>query len=247
MTSFDASAAPVQTFVATGASNTERSAGSMTIVTKQMRNGLVLMPLIALILQGCVVKVNGTADLDVDSILGGVNVAEGARVGDVDSVNGGVKLRSNSQAGEVETVNGGIRIYDDVKVDSLEAVNGGIRAGENLRVRDGIETVNGRIDLGAGTTVGGDVSTVNGSIKLSGTEVGGNLQTTNGDIGLTSSRINGDVVFAETGRHFWTEKHHYPTLTVDAGSYIMGSIRLYQPVNLRIEDGATVGEVVTEY
>lgn len=204
----------------------------------------------ALLLQvACVVEVRSDSSdrHHVSRVFGGIEVEEGEHMGDLDSVNGGIQLEDNSSAEDIETVNGGVKIRDDVSVYSIETVNGGVRAGRNLTVRDDISTVNGGVDLSDGTSVDGDVTTVNGTIKLRATKVGRDVETTNGDIYVEDgSVVEGDVVFGEVSDHWWNRGKE-PSLYVDSSSQIKGDIHLYREVKLRIEDGASVGEVIEHF
>jgi hypothetical protein len=204
----------------------------------------------AILLQvACVVEVrsDSSGGHHVSRVFGGIDVEEGEHMGDLDSVNGGIQLEDNSSAEDIETVNGGVKIQDDVTVYSIETVNGGVRAGRNLTVRDDISTVNGGIDLSKGSSVEGDVNTVNGSIKLRATKVGRDVETTNGDIYVEDgSVVEGDVIFGEVSDHWWN-RNDRPSLYVDKSSEIKGDIHLYREVKLRIEDGASVGDIVEHY
>lgn len=201
----------------------------------------------ALLLQGCIIKVSADG-ADVSRVFGSVDVDSGEVVGDVESVNGSISLDDDSQADDVETVNGSIRIRDNVSVRSVETVNGSIRAERGLTSDGSVTTVNGRIELREGSTVGGDVETVNGKIELEGVRVRGSVETVNGDMFLTDGTvIEGDVIFDDRGNWNGWGNRSEPRLFVDRGSEIKGRIILYQEVELDIEGGARVGEIVRRY
>lgn len=188
---------------------------------------------------------------DISKVNGGIRVTDNEIVGEVSSVNGGIDIGRAASASAVETVNGGIDIENAASVVSAETVNGGIRLGEDVTVQRSLETVNGGIRSAKGSKVGGSVETVNGKISLSGVHVGDSVITTNGDVVLQQGTvIEGDVVF-EGRRRAWYRLFNWgnrkPSLIMDADTVVRGDIRLYHEVNLKIEDGAQVGEIRYHY
>jgi DUF4097 and DUF4098 domain-containing protein YvlB len=178
-------------------------------------------------------------------VMGDIEVREGEQVGNVRSVNGDIELEDYSRAASVKTTNGRIRVGADVTAEDIATVNGNIRAGEALQVTHAVRTVNGSIRLKERSSVGDSVKTVNGSVELVGTQVGADVTTTNGDIELRDSIVDGDIIFEEVSYNSWNQS--YPTLTIDADSKVNGTIYLRRKVNLRISDGAEVGEIKREY
>lgn len=188
---------------------------------------------------------------DISKINSGIRVDANDRVGDVSSVNGGIRIQRGAIAAEVGTVNGGIDIEDNVELNDAETVNGGIDVGENVIIHGSLRTVNGGIKTNPGTEIRDEVSTVNGQIRLRNTRVGADVETSNGDIEIRSgSVIEGDVVVRAKsswfGRLFSFNKRP-SDLVVDADSVVKGDIHLYREVNLRIDSGAQVGNIVEHY
>lgn len=213
----------------------------MNIKTK-----LVLVLSYLVIVSGCAMSVgaHGTSYQDLDSVFGGIDVGEHAKVGDISSVNGGVDIGSGTTANEVETVNGSIEMGDDVIITSAETVNGGIDAGKSLTVKKGIETVNGGIHIGKMGVVGGSVITVNGDIELVQVTVEKNIETVNGDILLSDkTMIKGDLVIEKSGGWFSTFSGEIPVVEIDATSTVIGTIHLHRRVELKIAKGAEIGEI----
>ncbi len=213
----------------------------MNIKTK-----VVLILSYLMIVSGCAIKVgaHGSSYQDLDSVFGGVDVGENAKVGDISSVNGGIDIGSGATADEVETVNGGIEMGDEVAITSAETVNGGIEAGKSLTVKRGVETVNGGIRLGQMGSVGGSVTTVNGDIELTQITVEKNVETVNGDIVLSDKTvIKGDLVIEKPGGWFSSGNNDIPVLEIDATSSVVGTIHLHRQVELKIATGAKVGEI----
>ncbi|MCH7816581.1 MAG: hypothetical protein IIC60_08430 [Proteobacteria bacterium] len=188
---------------------------------------------------------------DISKINGGIRVAAAEQVGDISSINGGVDLALGASAYAINTVNGGIYLHDQVIIVQAETVNGSIRLGEDVSVNGSLFSVNGSIRTNAGTVVENRVRTVNGKIQLLNTQVGGDVQTSNGDIILRhGSVIAGDVVIR--GRHSWWERffgfNRRPSdLTIDASSSVKGDIHLYRRVNLQIDDGAEIGDIIEHF
>ena len=186
---------------------------------------------------------------DIDSVFGGITVDRGASVRDVSSVNGGIELKSDSSAREVDVVNGGIDIGDNVQLRNVETVNGGIDAGEKLKVEKTIETVNGDIEIGRGGFVGFDVRSVNGDIELTKVSVERNIKTNNGDIRLVEGTlVKGDLIVEKSnGFSSWGLSADMPVIEVDEFSEVQGTIHLYKPVELKIDENAKVGDIKRYY
>lgn len=209
--------------------------------------------LLAMLLGSYVFATDAVAEgsRDISRINQGVTVDYGEQVGDVSSVNGGIQISDGASASKVSTVNGSIDLDNDVTIRSAHTVNGGIRVGENATVRGSLETVNGGISTEQGTKVEDTIETVNGRLRLRETRVGENLETSNGDIELLfGSVVEGDVIVR--GRKHWWDRffsinNRQPELTIDADSSVLGEIHLYQEVELNIETGAEVGDIIEHY
>lgn len=209
--------------------------------------------LLALTLSSYLVAADAKASdvRDISKINSGIRIDENDRVGDVSSVNGGIRIQRGAIAAEVGTVNGGIDIEDNVEVDEAETVNGGIDVGENVIIHGSLRTVNGGIKTNPGTEIRDEVSTVNGKIRLRDTRVGADIETSNGDIEVRSgSVIEGDIIVRAKsswfGRFFSFNKRP-SDLVIDADSVVEGDIHLYKEVNLRIDGGAQVGNIIEHY
>lgn len=179
-------------------------------------------------------------------VLGDIRIQEGQTAGDVRTVNGDIEMSDHTTAGAVKTTNGRLRAGDFVAVEALATVNGSITAGQSLNVDQEARTVNGNIRIRKNSKVGHSIRTVNGSIELTDTEVGEDVRTTNGDIELNGATIvRGDIVFEEVSSSSWNQSH--PTLRISSDSEVHGDIYLGREVNLRISDGAKVGEIIQQY
>ncbi len=181
----------------------------------------------------------------------GVTIDDGERVGDVSSVNGSIQLSDGASAEKVSTVNGSIELDNQVVIRSAHTVNGGIRVGEDAIVHGKLETVNGGISTDAGTQVDDTIESVNGRLRLRNTRVGENLETSNGDIELLyGTVVEGDII-VRGRRHWWDRffsfNNQQPELTIDGESSVLGDIHLYQEVELNIEQGAVIGEIIEHY
>ena len=224
----------------------------MTIEKNSLRFSAAL--LLAMIL-GSYVFANtaeASGSRNISRINSSVDVEASARVGDVSSINGHVRVERNATALEVSTVNGSVDIASGAHIESAETVNGEIRMDENVVVDRGIKTINGGIRTRSGSDIGGEVKTVNGEIELRATRVRDDVITANGDIELDAgSIVEGDIVVR--GKRGWLSRmfsfgqSHTPDVTISADSEVHGDIHLYREVDLRIDDGAQVGDVITHY
>ena len=208
---------------------------------------------LAILLSSYLIDANAEANevRDISKINSGIRVEENDRVGDISSVNGGIRIQRGAIASEVDSVNGGIDIEDDAEIDAAETVNGGIDVGENVTINGSLKTVNGGIRTNPGTTIRDEVVTVNGKIRLRNTKVGSDVQTSNGDIEVRSgSAIGGDIIVRS--RSSWIGRlfnfnSRLSNLVIDVDSVVEGDIHLYREVNLRIDAGARVGNIIEHY
>lgn len=188
---------------------------------------------------------------DISRINRGITVDSEEMVGDLSSVNGGIRVAEGASAEKVSTVNGSIDIDDGAEVYSASTVNGGISIGAAVTVKNSLDTVNGGISTRAGTTVEDSIETVNGRVRLRDTEVGGDIETSNGDIEvLDGSRVEGDIL-VKGRRHWWDRFFDFsnrpPEIEIDTNSSVLGDIHLYREVELKIADGAVVGEIIEHF
>lgn len=208
---------------------------------------------LALLLAGYVslADVHATEARDISKVNSAIRVETNEHVGDVSSVNGSIHIREGALASDVDTVNGGIDIDDGAVIKKAGTVNGGISVGENVTVNGSLETVNGGISVGTGSTVSDTVSTVNGNIRLRNVHVGANVNTANGDIEIKDgSTIEGDVIVKASSS--WLNRLLFintktSDLVIDKTSRVNGDIHLYKEVNLRIEEGAQIGEIIEHF
>ena len=163
---------------------------------------------------------------------------------DYDTVNKAIRIDAGTEAGSVESVNGSIRIGDGSTVKSVNSVNGAINIGDDVQVDHSVKAVNGAIELGQGSAVGGNVETVNGRIEMSSANVEGGVDTVNGGIRLLSGTIvGGDVTVHKPGG--WNNSRNKP-VKVEIGEdvQVYGNLVFEHPVELRIHDSASFGEVI---
>lgn len=188
---------------------------------------------------------------DISKINSGIRVEENKHVGNVSSVNGGIRIQRGAIASEIGTVNGGIDIEDDAEIDTAESVNGGIDVGENVTINGSLRTVSGGIKTNPGTVIRDDVVTVNGKIRLRNTVVGSDVQTSNGDIEVRSgSTVEGDIIVKSKSSWLaglFNSNRTPSNLIIDADSIVKGDIHLYREVNLRIDSGAQVGNIIEHF
>jgi len=164
--------------------------------------------------------------------------------GKYSTVNSSINLGDNTNTGDVSSVNGSIRIGDNSLVKSVDSVNGSIKLGNDVTVDEGVEAVNGTIDFEAGCEVGDDVTTVNGRVSMENTRVAGNVETVNGKLEiLDRSEVSGNVVVRKPGGwNFGKRKPVYVEIGKDV--IVHGKLIFEQPVELKLDDSAKVGEIV---
>ncbi len=183
---------------------------------------------------------------DISSVNGEVTASAGETYGTLSTVNGSVHVGRGVIADLAKTVNGEIEVDDDAKLGEVSTVNGEIAVGQGVTIDRKASTVNGSVALGKRTRVGGDVSTVSGEIELKGAEVGGMLSTRNGDIDLTEgARVRGGIHVKKNNDNNWgwgkkepLKVHICSTCVVD------GELRFERPVELRVDAGAKIGQVI---
>lgn len=210
--------------------------------------------LLAVVLGGYLysAEVSAQSVENIRKVNSAVKVQQDDRVGNVSSVNGSINLARGSSARELSTVNGGITIDDESSLTSAETVNGGIRIGREVRIEEKVSTVNGGIRTERGTDIGGKLSTVNGTIRITDTTVANDIQTTSGDIEIRNgSIVEGDLIVRKNTnwwkRVFGGNRRNRPEIEIDANSIVRGDIHLYQEVDLDIESGAQVGDIIEHF
>jgi hypothetical protein len=157
-----------------------------------------------------------------------------------------VTVGRGATAEHAKTVNGEIEVEDDAKLGEVKTVNGSVSVGENVTIERTASTVNGEVELGRRTHVGGDVSTVSGEIELKGAEVGGGLITSNGDINLTEgAHVRGGIHVKKDNDKGWGWNKRDPVkVHVCSTCVVEGELRFERPVELKVDSGAKIGQVI---
>lgn len=191
---------------------------------------------------GLTVAGNAAAETDISKVLGSIEVEPGDHVGDVSTVNGAIHIRRDATAGRVKTVNGGVHVEPRALVTGIEVTNGAIHV-QGAHVTGGIHAVNGGLNIEAGAEVTGDVANVNGGIHLVEASLHGSIHTSNGDIDLgPNAHIEGDVTMeADHSWHFF--EGCPPTVIIEAGTVVKGTLRFERKVQLYVSDRARIGRV----
>lgn len=206
-------------------------------------------PLLAvLLLSGCF-SINSdievgdgeTVDRSLTTVNGSVRIGNESVVdGNAKTVNGSVSVGQSSIVGHVETVNGKVNIGAGAQVDTVETVNGSVEIGGEAQVAEFVETVNGRIVIGEAAVVDGEVSSVNGQIRLAGATVGSMKNVSGGMVLEAGSRVLGELrVVKPRG----SSNDDPVTVEIHADCEVVGPLVFERPVNLRIHESATVGEI----
>lgn len=180
--------------------------------------------------------------VDLSKVNGSIVVDAGRHVGDVSTVNGSVTVGRGARVDEVDTVNGSVRLEERATASHAETVNGAVEIGEQVDVLRSVSTVNGAVTLHRGARVGGTLENVNGRLSVQGAQVGGGIETVNGDILIGSgSRVDGGIHVERTSG--WNWKRNTPSVTIESGAVVNGTLRFDRAVDLYVGEGATVGPV----
>jgi len=183
---------------------------------------------------------------NISSVNGSVKADAGQTYGTLSAVNGNVRVGRGAIADEAKTVNGEIVIEDEAKLGEVETVNGSVEIGDGATVTRTASTVNGGVEIGRRSHVGGDVSTVSGEIELKGAEVGGKLTTRNGDIELTDgAHVRGGIHIKKKNDNGWSFGKDEPIeVSICSTCVVDGELRFDRPVDLRVAEGAKIGQVI---
>ena len=161
------------------------------------------------------------------------------------TVNKSIRIDSDTSAGSVDSVNGSIRIGSNSHVNSVDSVNGSIEISNDVTIDKGVDAVNGSVRIESGSEVGGDVETVNGGIKLQNTRVSGDVETVNGKIRiLEGSEVSGNVVVRKPRGWNWSSKSKPIRVEIGKDVLVHGDLIFEHPVELKIHDSATVGDII---
>lgn len=183
---------------------------------------------------------------NVSSVNGSVSAAPGETYSKLSTVNGDLHVGRGASADEAKTVNGEIVLENDSKVGEASTVNGSLEIGAGAAIARAASTVNGSVTLKKRAQVGGDVTTVSGDIELNGAEVAGRLETRNGDIELTDgAHVRGGVHVRKKDDGNWGLSNDRPVrVRICATCVVDGELRFDRPVELHVESGAKIGQVI---
>jgi DUF4097 and DUF4098 domain-containing protein YvlB len=175
-----------------------------------------------------------------------VKATEGQTYGTLSTVNGDVRVGRSVNAHEAKTVNGSITLENDARVGDVSTVNGSLNISEGVAIERAARTVNGDVEMRKRSRVGGDVTTVSGDIELDGAEVGGELRTSNGDIELTDgAHVRGGIHVKKSRGSNWNWGKEDPIkVHICSTCVVDGDLRFERPVELRVESGARIGQVI---
>jgi DUF4097 and DUF4098 domain-containing protein YvlB len=181
----------------------------------------------------------------VTAVNSSVRAEAGQTYGTLSTVNGDVRVGRSAIADEAKTVNGSITIEDDARLGAAHTVNGALNISEGVSIEREAHTVNGDVDMRRRSRVGGDVTTVSGDIELEGAEVGGTLRTHNGDIELSDgARVRGGI-HVKKRNSGWSRNHDDPVkVHICSTCVVEGDLRFDRPVELRVDSGAKIGNVI---
>jgi len=186
---------------------------------------------------------------NISNVNGSVHASPGETYDTLSTVNGDVRVARGATAQVAKSVNGEIVLEEDVKVGQVSTVNGSVRIEDGAAVDHEATTVNGGVHVGKRARVGGDVSSVSGEIELEGAEVAGKVQTYNGDIDLTEgARVLGGIhIKKPRDGSDWGSKHNSPPeVHICSTCVVEGELRFDRPVELRVDPGAKIGQVIGE-
>jgi DUF4097 and DUF4098 domain-containing protein YvlB len=184
----------------------------------------------------------------ISNVNGSIRATAGQSYDSLSTVNGDVRVESGASADEARTVNGDIVLESETRLGAVKTVNGSLHLREGAAVARDISTVNGGIELGKRARVGGAVSTVSGDIEIDGAEVVGKLTTNNGDIDLTDGARVGNGIHVKKDKSWnWGWEHGDPVkVHVCSTCVVEGELRFDRPVELRVDQGGKIGNVIGE-
>lgn len=182
----------------------------------------------------------------ITNVNGGVTAAAGESYDSLTTVNGDVHLGRGASAEEAKSVNGEVELEADAKVGRVSTVNGSLRLGEGTSITHEASTVNGEVRLAKGAHVGGGVATVSGEIEIDGAEVAGEVSTYNGNIDLDGgAKVLGGIHIKKSKDSGWDSGHgRPPEVHVCSTCVVEGELRFDRPVELRVDPGAKIGQVI---
>lgn len=176
---------------------------------------------------------------------GSIRAEAGQAYESLSTVNGNVRVSSGATADVAKTVNGDVTLENDARIGRVSTVNGSLRIGEGASVGREASTVNGSVKLDRRSRVDGDISTVSGEIELRGAEVTGTLSSVNGDIDLTEgAHVRGGIIIRKSRSSWGWNNDDPPRITVCSTCVVEGELRFERPVELRVEQGGKIGNVV---
>ena len=181
----------------------------------------------------------------LSKVNGSVRAESGQAYDSLSTVNGDVRVGSGASADEATTVNGDRVLESDARVGRASTVNGSLRIQEGASVGREASTVNGSVKLDRRSRVDGNVSTVSGEIELRGAEVTGTLSSVNGDIDLTEgAHVRGGIIIRKNRSNWGWNDQDPPRVTICSTCVVDGELRFERPVELRVEQGGRIGEVI---
>jgi hypothetical protein len=188
---------------------------------------------------------NASEGRSVSSVNGSVSASPGETYKSLSTVNGDVHVGRGASADEAKTVNGEIVLDSDAKVGDASTVNGSLEIGEGAAIAHEASTVNGSVTLRKRAQVGGDISTVSGDIELTGAEVTGRLETRNGDIDLADgAHVRGGIHVKKNDGNWGRGSDKPVQVRICSTCVVDGELRFDRPVELRVESGAKIGQVI---
>lgn len=184
----------------------------------------------------------------ISNVNGSVHATAGQSYDSLSTVNGDVRVEKGASADEAHTVNGDIVLESETRLGSARTVNGSLHIREGADVARDVSTVNGGVELEKRARVGGAVSTVSGDIDVEGAEVVGKLTTNNGDIDLTDgARVGGGIhVKKDKSSNWGWDKNDPVKVHVCSTCVVEGELRFDRPVELRVDQGGKIGNVIGE-
>ena len=189
-------------------------------------------------------SVSGSANgRDLSAVNGSVSAEPGQTYDSVHTVNGAVRVGRGAIVEAAKTVNGALTIEEEARVGTASTVNGSVVVGKRATVSRDVSTVNGAMVVEKQARVDGDVSTVSGAIRVDGGEVSGKLITRNGAIDLSDgARVRGGIHVHEKGKGWGSDRRI--EVNVCATCIVDGELRFDRPVELHVENGGRIGQVV---
>ncbi|MBD1581832.1 hypothetical protein [Pseudoalteromonas sp. S16_S37] len=161
---------------------------------------------------------------------------------------GNITALDSQHVGKLEVTNGNATLGRNTVYKSVAVTNGNIKIGE-FSQGGPLQVGNGEIVIHGNAEISGDVAITNGAITIfEQAKIHGSVEISSGDIIVKSgAQIQGNIVFKKPGVISAQFENHTPTLVIGQDVKLAGSIHLYRPINLQLDDSINIDLINIHY